>query len=76
MGSWLMEPEALYWIDPIAIWHPFSTTLGFADGHSEVHQWQEEGTIWMAESQVHYYYPAPDEMRDFVYMATGYVPGL
>ena len=76
MGSWIMEPEALYWIDPIAIWHPFSTTLGFADGHSEVHQWQEESTIWMAENQVFYFYPPSDEMSDILYMASGYVPGL
>jgi len=33
------------WQDPIAIWHNKRSTLGFADGHAEMHGWTDQRTI-------------------------------
>lgn len=52
MGSWVINPHNPdRWVDPLAIWHNDRSTLGFADGHAEKHQWLDERTIIMAEEQ-------------------------
>jgi prepilin-type processing-associated H-X9-DG protein len=33
------------WIDPFAIFHGNVSTIGFADGHAELHKWVEATTI-------------------------------
>lgn len=51
-GSWVLDSSSFRWWDPIAIWHSGrSTNIGFADGHSEAHFWQDESTIIMGETQ-------------------------
>jgi prepilin-type N-terminal cleavage/methylation domain-containing protein len=42
VGSWQFHFQALYWIDPLAMWHKQQTTLSFADGHAELHKWQDK----------------------------------
>jgi prepilin-type N-terminal cleavage/methylation domain-containing protein len=52
VNSWVIKPQnPTTWVDPIAIWHVKSSTLGFADGHAEKHKWQDRSTIEMAEQQ-------------------------
>ncbi len=73
MGSWVVNPTGDSWIDPLAIWHNKRSTLGFADGHSEKHRWEDERTIelggeetWGAVSR-----NQPDN-PDLIYMQRGY----
>ncbi len=49
MGSWLLKPTGSSWVDPLCVWHNNRSTLGFADGHAEVHRWVDERTIEMSE---------------------------
>ncbi len=51
MGSWQIDPDirqapsAWYWTDPMTIWHNKKSTLGYCDGHSEMHAWEDDRTI-------------------------------
>jgi prepilin-type N-terminal cleavage/methylation domain-containing protein/prepilin-type processing-associated H-X9-DG protein len=74
MGSWLMNYDTPAWSDPLAIWHNKRSTLGFADGHSEMHRWVDETTIDMSEKQTHSTYAPPDS-TDLRYMQRVYIPG-
>ncbi|NLT77816.1 MAG: hypothetical protein GXX98_14945, partial [Planctomycetes bacterium] len=67
------------WVDPLAMWHPERTTLGFADGHAETHPWQNRSLIeWchraMYESGQFAFSMTPpaDEQEDIEYMAAGF----
>lgn len=79
LGSWIIHPldsaTPNSWIDPIAIWHNKKSTLGFCDGHAEMHRWVEESTVEMAENQS--FHASPDltggeEGIDLRYMQRGY----
>jgi prepilin-type N-terminal cleavage/methylation domain-containing protein/prepilin-type processing-associated H-X9-DG protein len=41
-NSWEVQVANRTWIDPPAMWHAARTTLGFADGHAEMHVWQDK----------------------------------
>ena len=43
--AWHLNPTGDEWGDPLAIWHNKKSTLGFADGHAELHTWLDERTI-------------------------------
>jgi prepilin-type processing-associated H-X9-DG protein len=49
MGSWIVNPTGNSWADPLSIWHKKRSTLGWADGHAEVHRWLDDRTIQMSE---------------------------
>jgi len=50
--SWVVRPLSLnQWIDPLGIWHNDSSTLGFCDGHAEMHRWLDQSTYYMCEQQ-------------------------
>lgn len=67
VNSWVIMPQNKnQWVDPIAIWHINSSTLGFADGHAEKHKWYDKTTIEMAEQQA-VNFPAPGS-KDLEYM--------
>ncbi len=65
-GSWTLPKDTtrFTWWDPIAVWHGRSTNIGFADGHSEAHQWVDESTIEMSKNQVMGKDPADDGEED------------
>ena len=45
-GTWVMNvAPTVGWVDPLAIYHGDISTLSFADGHAENHQWQNDATI-------------------------------
>jgi len=49
-GSWVLNPlKWKQWVDTVAIWHNKQGTLGFADGHVEVHRWVDKSTIEWCE---------------------------
>ena len=79
IGSWQMNPGTKTLVDPLAMWHPERTTLGFADGHAETHPWQNRSLIeWchraMYESGQFAFSMTPpaDEQEDIEYMAAGF----
>lgn len=70
MNSWVMVLDEERWIDPLTIWHDDKSTIGFADGHAEVHAWQDERTINM--SRDHLFNQACPDSRDWEYMYQGW----
>lgn len=81
LGSWVMNPKSRQWVDPFAVWHRRnSSTLGWADGHVDMHRWLGEGLIEWNERALYnpatfqfYRYPEPgDEMKDFDFALKGY----
>jgi prepilin-type N-terminal cleavage/methylation domain-containing protein/prepilin-type processing-associated H-X9-DG protein len=77
-GSWVMAfPPS--WVDPLAMWHNQRSTMGFADGHSEMHRWNDKSFIdWCQRAMYEpysfsfYMTPPADEQEDITYMARGY----
>lgn len=79
IGSWIMQVKNKRWTDPVAMWHNNKTTLGFADGHGEMHTWENKHFIdWcgtaMNEPQRFSFglTPPAGEQEDVEYMARGY----
>jgi prepilin-type N-terminal cleavage/methylation domain-containing protein/prepilin-type processing-associated H-X9-DG protein len=79
IGSWIMDLEDPSWIDPVAMWHNEKSTLGFADGHAEMHRWSDRSFIdWCKEAEINpeffefYMTPPADERQDIEYMVRGY----
>ncbi len=73
MGSWVINPRTREWVDPFAIWHNERSTLGYADGHAEKHQWVNESTIRWSETQDPYNPLGPNDPRnDLDYMIRAY----
>ena len=82
-GSWVMYPKSRQWVDPFATWHRRnSSTLGWADGHVNMHRWLGEGLIeWNLRALYEpmsfsfYRFPAADdedEQEDFDFALKGY----
>lgn len=69
-GSWVMSLHKEAWIDPLTVWHDDKSTLGFADGHAEIHQWFEQETIDMSKNQ-QFWVNCPGS-RDWKYMHDGW----
>ena len=76
VNSWVMNVQSKSWIDPLAIWHNKQSTLGFADGHAEMHRWVNQSTIdWCHTSfyePSHFNFgmtPPANEQEDVEYMA-------
>jgi prepilin-type processing-associated H-X9-DG protein len=72
-GSWVMYPRSRGWVDPFAVWHNQRSTLGFADGHAEIHPWIDKSTIDMSKNQTFFQslYPT-DSGMDLAYMIQVY----
>jgi len=76
IGSWQMMPRSRTWVDPVAMWHNKKSTLGFADGHAEMHQWNDKSFIEWNEKAMYRepgfsfnMTPPADEYEDVDYMA-------
>ncbi|UCD50834.1 MAG: type II secretion system protein [Phycisphaerales bacterium] len=75
IGSWQMYPRSRRWVDPVAMWHNKKSTLGFADGHAEMHQWNDKSFIeWNLKAMYREGFsfnmtPPADEYEDVDYMA-------
>lgn len=78
MGSWVMDPSGHAWVDPFAIWHGNSSSLGFADGHTELHVWVSKSTRILFEEQA--WGVNPDDYdgdrRDIEFMHKAFLPRL
>ncbi len=64
MGSWLINTDTELWIDPLTVWHGKSSTLGFADGHAEVHKWVDLSTWQMSAFGLFYFHVYPEDSGD------------
>ena len=51
MNSWVMHLDQERWVDPLTVWHHDASTIGFADGHAQLHTWESKQTIDMTENQ-------------------------
>ena len=73
MGSWVMNPKTGTWVDPPAVWHSgIRSSLGFADGHTEVHAWVDRSTIEMCQNP-EFLHPVPaNEGQDIRFMLSGF----
>lgn len=67
MDSWVMHLDQEKWIDPLTVWHKDTSTIGYADGHAEIHAWQDRRTITMSRGQK-FDVPCP-ESPDWAYLA-------
>jgi len=79
VGSWQMYFNPPSFIDPVAMWHKRQTTLGFADGHSEMHQWKDQTFIEWCEDGMNNptaftfdLTPPADEQNDISFLANGF----
>jgi prepilin-type N-terminal cleavage/methylation domain-containing protein len=72
-GSWLLNPLGKTWVDPLAIWHSnVRSTLGYADGHAEIHRWIDNSTVEMSRKQEFVYPVPPNEGEDLRFMLAGF----
>lgn len=76
VGSWQMHPKSRNWVDPVAMWHNKRSTIGFADGHAEMHDWKDKSFIEWNEKAMFgepgfsfSMSPPADEFEDVDYMA-------
>lgn len=79
LGSWQFHFLPLNWIDPVAMWHAKRTTLSFADGHAEMHQWQDKYFIdWASQamySPSNFAFdktPPTDQLTDITFAKNGF----
>jgi hypothetical protein len=79
VGSWQFHFRPLAWIDLVAMWHKRQTTLGYADGRSEMHRWNDQSLIdWSREAMcepLSFSFdmtPPADELKDVTFMQGGF----
>ena len=78
VGSWQMNPGPKTWVDPVAMWHNEKSTLGYADGHAEMHRWMDRHFIeWNLKAMYNEPFtfslsPPSDEREDIEFMAQGF----
>jgi prepilin-type N-terminal cleavage/methylation domain-containing protein/prepilin-type processing-associated H-X9-DG protein len=76
-GTWVLDIIPDNWVDPMAIFHNTASTLGFADGHAELHRWLEKETIDAGRKGATgidpFYWRKKEPVdRDWIYMKKGY----
>lgn len=71
LNSWLMWLNKEAWMDILAVWHGEKGTLGFADGHAEIHRWRDPRTLEIARKQI-MDQPA-DGNPDWTYLRRGWL---
>jgi len=80
IGSWQMNPSKTSptWVDPVAMWHNKQSTLGYADGHAEMHRWMDPSFIdWNLKAMYNQNFsfnmtPPSDEREDINFMNRGF----
>jgi prepilin-type N-terminal cleavage/methylation domain-containing protein len=71
-GSWILDKDGDSFWDPISIWHRKSSTLGYADGHAELHLWKEKTTWQVSTGELPPGTSVPGS-EDLKYMQDGYI---
>lgn len=72
--SWAIFVTKPVFYDPLAINHGDSSTLGFVDGHAELHKWRDEDTIrfFSQELAILKYFPVSSDNADWVYLTSNF----
>ena len=69
-GAWEItlpgSPFEGYWLDALSVFHGDRSTLSFADGHVELHTWQDDRTAELVNGFINNE-PQPDNL-DYLYM--------
>jgi prepilin-type N-terminal cleavage/methylation domain-containing protein/prepilin-type processing-associated H-X9-DG protein len=79
LGTWVINVAPNPgWVDPFAVFHGETSSIGFADGHAENHRWLEATTIQAArdssEGRQSFYWSGGliRRNRDFIYVHNNY----
>jgi hypothetical protein len=68
------NPNTWWWYDPGSVWHNRKSTLNFADGRAEMHNWVDERTLELASTydwnEIQATWQQPDN-PDILYMMRG-----
>ena len=79
VGSWQLDVKTRQWVDPVAMWHNKKSTIGFADGHADMHAWQDPSFIEWNEQAMYRsgsfqfsMTPPGDEQTDIRFMVEGF----
>ena len=78
MGSWNFDidnnpPRS----DTVAVWHRDRSGFGFADGHGELHKWEDEYIIEAANDPTVNWFEYKDPgSEDLRFLKIGYIPGI
>jgi prepilin-type N-terminal cleavage/methylation domain-containing protein len=80
VGSWNFYFAPPRFMDPVAMWHGQKTTLGFGDGHAEMHKWVGSALIEWCETAMYEpddfpgfsLTPPDDEQEDLMFMVRGF----
>ena len=87
-GSWIfpkITPEGSTncpgWGDPFFVWHGKSNSLGFADGHTEMHKWVDESTYELMEELesgaiTSWWHRQPSDREDIDFIFKAYLPKI
>ena len=77
-GTWVLNVAPTPgWVDTLAIFHGRSSTLGFLDGHEELHRWLDPGFIKAAKDSANginsfYWAGGTSKNSDFAYLYQRY----
>jgi prepilin-type N-terminal cleavage/methylation domain-containing protein len=78
IGSWTFYyDQTPPWSDTIAVWHRDRSGIGYADGHGELHKWEDEYIINAAnDPDVTWFESSDPDSEDLRFLKRGFVPGI
>jgi prepilin-type N-terminal cleavage/methylation domain-containing protein/prepilin-type processing-associated H-X9-DG protein len=78
VGTWAVrwEDGSFRWVNPPAVWHIDVGTIGFADGHVELHKWTDPAIVaagrMAAQGTPANAWAGPTDGADYLYVYNGY----
>jgi prepilin-type N-terminal cleavage/methylation domain-containing protein len=78
VGTWVVNwmGPGFEWQDPPAIWHVNVSSVGFADGHGELHKWLDSAIVnashGASEGRAESSWTGPTEGPDYRFVYNGY----
>jgi len=78
VGTWVVvwEPNDFHWKKPPSVWHVNVSSVGFADGHAELHKWLDRGIVaagqGAARGEPESNWVGPGAGADYFFVFNGY----
>jgi prepilin-type N-terminal cleavage/methylation domain-containing protein/prepilin-type processing-associated H-X9-DG protein len=79
VGTWVVNwngSRGFKWQDPPSIWHENVSSVGFADGHAELHKWLDSIVVnagcSASQGRSQCVWDGPDDGPDYKYVYEGY----